>query len=199
MAATAILPPPSADNITRKRFTRDEVERMLDAGLFDGQRYELIGGDLIDKMGQKPPHAFSISILLAWLSEVFGSGCVRAQLPIEAGTKDRKWNLPEPDLAVLAQTTNADYRGRHPRGDELQLAIEVADTTLRHDLTTKRSLYARAGVPEYWVLDIQGRRLLIHRQPRRGDYGKTDVWTETRFAAPESRPENRIRVAKLLP
>ena len=187
-----VTPPP------RKRFTRAEVQSMLDAGLFNGQRFELMDGDLIDKIGQKPPHALAIRILLAWLAEVFGAESVQVQSPIEAGSPDQERSLPEPDLAVLADA-NADYSQRHPRGDELLHAIEVADSTVRYDATTKRDLYARAGVPEYWVLDIPGRRFIVHRQLTGGRFEEIAAFSDEETIAPAFRPDLSIVVLRCLP
>ena len=72
MSAAHLPPPTTIDEPRRKRFTRAEVERMLEGGLFEGQRYELIEGDLIDKMGQHPPHAYVIGLVVAWLTDVLG-------------------------------------------------------------------------------------------------------------------------------
>ncbi|HEY3455641.1 MAG TPA: Uma2 family endonuclease [Bryobacteraceae bacterium] len=188
MSAATLQPP-------RKRFTRDEVEQMLDAGLFAGQRFELIDGDLIDKMGQNPPHSYSLSLLLACLVKIFGVERVRMQQPSEAAPAERERSLPEPDLAVLAEVKD-EYRRRHPRGDELLLAIEVADTTVRYDATTKRDLYARAGVPEYWVLDIPGRRLIVHRGLMQGQFEQIDTLPES---AVVSAGGMQIPVSELLP
>lgn len=107
---------------------------MAEAGLFDGERFELIDGDLIDKMGQKPPHANAIRLCLAQLIKIFGVGLVQAQLPIEAGPADRERSVPEPDLAVLREA-KPDFSRRHPNGRELALLVEISDTTLRHDAT----------------------------------------------------------------
>src|SRR5258708_1406621 len=96
MSAATLQPP-------RKRFTRGEVEQMLEAGLFAGQRLELIDGELIDKMGQNPPHAYAIQALLSWLVKVFGAQQTRVQLPLEAAVAEQERSLPEPDLAVLAE------------------------------------------------------------------------------------------------
>jgi len=149
--------------LPRKRFTRPEVYEMLDTGIFAGQRFELIDGDLIDKMGQSPSHAWAIHTVMVVLMEVFGIELVDVQMPIEAGSADREHSEPEPDLTVLA-ARKPDFQYRHPNGHELALAVEVADTTLRHDALRKCDLYARAGVREYWVLDLNGRRLLVHRE-----------------------------------
>jgi Uma2 family endonuclease len=188
MSAATLQPP-------RKRFTRDEVEQMLGAGLFAGQRFELIDGDLIDKMGQNPPHSYAIRTLFAWLIQIFGAKQVQVQQPIEASAPDRERSVPEPDLAVLVEL-KADYRQRHPRGDELLLAIEVADTTAQYDATTKRDLYARAGVPEYWVLDINSRRLIVHRNLSQGKFEQIESVPET---AVVSIRDAQIPVSELLP
>jgi Uma2 family endonuclease len=188
MSAATLQPP-------RKRFTRREVEQMLEAGLFAGQRFELIDGDLIDKMGQNPPHSSAIRFLIAWLTKIFGAERILVQLPVEAAAAERERTLPEPDMAVLIES-KADYRRRHPRGDELLLAVEVADTTVRYDATMKRDLYARAGVPEYWVLDIGGRRVVVHRTPVAGKYEQIDSVPEN---AAVSAGGMQIPVSELLP
>lgn len=196
---TAILQPPALNSEPpRKRFTRSEVEQMLDTGLFAGQRFELINGDLIDKMGQNPPHAHSIQALLQWLGVVFGLAAVRVQLPIEAAAAEQERSLPEPDFVVVAES-RPDYRIRHPRGDEVLLAVEVADTSARSDATTKRDLYARAGVREYWVVDLAARRIIVHRNLQQGRFESVTILSESDSVAVEARPEETIAVAALLP
>jgi Uma2 family endonuclease len=197
--SAAILPASSAaDSLRRKRFTRGEVDRMLELGIFDGQRCELIDGELIDKMGQNPPHAQAIRNLFSWLIAFFAPGQLQMQLPIEVKPGDSDWSLPEPDLAILAEV-GGEYGKRHPRGDELLLVVEVADTSLRQDLTTKRDLYARASVGEYWVLDLQSRRLIVHRNPGQGEYLETAILNEGDLASCPTRPERTIAVRDLLP
>jgi len=197
--SAAILPAaPAADSLRRKRFRRSEFDRMLELGLLDGQRCELIDGELIDKMGQNPPHAQAIRNLFAWLAGLFGVGPLQMQLPIEAKPGDSDWSLPEPDIAVLAET-GGEYGKRHPRGDELLLVVEVADTSLRQDLTTKRDLYARASVAEYWVLDLQSRRLIVHQLPQQGEYRETAILNEGDRVSCASHPEQTIAVRDLLP
>jgi Uma2 family endonuclease len=197
--SAAILPAsPGADSPRRKRFTRAEVDRMQELGIFDGQRCELIDGELIDKMGQNPPHAYAIQRLFVWLIGLFGPDRLRIQSPIEVKAGDSEWSLPEPDIAVLTEADVA-YGKRHPRGDELQLVVEVADTSLRQDLTTKRDLYARAGVGEYWVLDLQSRRLIVHRNPAQGEYRETAILSEGDHASCGGHPEQTIVVRDILP
>jgi Uma2 family endonuclease len=155
----------------RKRFTREQVSAMLDAGVFAGERFELIDGELIDKMGQNPPHASAIADLNSILTDLYGTRRIRIQMPIRVGGEDDQWNEPEPDLAVLAAGRTAnDFRREHPRATDLELVVEVADSTLRYDTTRKRELYARAGVPLFWVLDISAMTLHVFSDPSNGSY-----------------------------
>jgi len=201
MAASILQPPVSSDPpLPRKRFTRSEVDQMLDSGIFAGQRFELIDGELIDKMGQKPPHASTIQRCMELLATIFGLARVRGQLPMEGGPVDRERSVPEPDLAVLAEA-KPDFSRRHPNGWELTLLIEVSDTTLRHDATRKRDLYARAGVPEYWVLDLNGRRLIVHRglNVEENQYASIESYQADEAVAIDSHPGQSIFVSALLP
>jgi Uma2 family endonuclease len=195
----AILQPPVLETGAppHKRFTRVEVERMLETDIFAGQRFELIDGELIDKRGQNPPHFYGIRVLNRWLLSIFGPDLVQVQGPVQAAGPDHDWSVPEPDLAVLAELKD-DYRRRHPRGDELILAVEVADTTIRWDLTRKRDLYARAGVAEYWVLDVNQRRLIVHRNLINGAFQQISTLSETDSISISGRPET-ILISQLLP
>lgn len=183
--------------LPRKRFTREEVEEMMDAGFFVGQRYELIDGDLIDKMGQRPPHAFGIRLVQVWLASFIEIGRIRVQLAMEAACEDRRWTIPEPDVAVVGED-KPDYAQRHPRGDEMLLVVEVSDTTARFDLTRKAVLYACAGVPEYWVSNLVRRELVIHREPVGSQYRSIRIHSEDEMVSIEGRAE-AMRVGDLLP
>ena len=183
--------------LPRKRFTREEFDRLIESGFFEGQRYELIDGDLIDKMGQNPPNAVAIQLALVWLGTVFNLKLIRVQLSIEVSTADRLGSVPEPDLAVLAEW-KSEYAKRHPRGDELLLAIEVSDTSAAFDLSRKALLYAAAGVPEYWVLGLRHRLLVLHREPSDTGYRSTRLFAEHETVTLESRSE-AVRVGDLLP
>jgi Uma2 family endonuclease len=198
MSAASLLPFQSAaEALPRKRFTREEVEKYIEAGFFDGQRFELIDGDLLDKMGQKPPHSAAIQLLLATLAKLLDIALIRIQLPIEVSGADRERSLPEPDVAVLAEP-KPDYHKRHPRGDELLLVVEVSDTTASFDLTRKAALYAAAGVPEYWVLDLTRRILVVHRRPDGSTYRLLQLFSEADTVSMEGRSDT-VRVSDILP
>jgi Uma2 family endonuclease len=169
MSAAPQLPYDEELYSRRKRFTRQEVERLLDMGFFDGQRYELIDGELLDKMGQNPPHAEIIQNLTEILGRIFGNRLLRIQLPMEASGEDRDRSVPEPDVAVLRER-KPEFKRRHPRGHELLLLVEVSDSSSRFDLGRKAQIYAAAGVPEYWVVDVK--RGIVDRRcdPAEGAY-----------------------------
>jgi Uma2 family endonuclease len=147
---------------------------------------------------QNPSHAQAIWNLFAWLIGLFGPDRLHIQSPIEVKPGDSDWSLPEPDISVLADT-GGEYAKRHPRGDELLLVVEVADTSLRQDLITKRDLYARASVAEYWVLDLQSRRLIVHRHPEHGEYRETTILNEGDRASCAGHPEQTVAVRDFLP
>jgi Uma2 family endonuclease len=159
-------------DLQRKRFTRDELHRIEESGVLEG-RYELIDGDLIQRIGQTPTHAYALRGVYTWMAHLHLS----VRCPIEVATADRQFNEPEPDIAILREF-KPEYRERHPRGDELTLVIEIADSSSRFDLTIKAALYARAAVPEYWVLDLTRRVLVIHRDPQNGAYSRIEQLAE---------------------
>jgi Uma2 family endonuclease len=185
--ATVLNPPViSPPALRHKKFTRAEMDRILETGILAGQRLELI-----DKMSPGPRHAGTIQILADLLVAVFGQGHIRTQLPIEAGGLDREWSQPEPDVAVLRARGN--FQHRHPEGHELLFAMEVSDTSVRHDSGRKRDIYANAAVPEYWVLDLEGRKLLVFRSLQSGAYTESLTLGEA-----DSIPHINISVSELL-
>src|SRR5207237_10687123 len=112
----------------------------------------------------------------------FGFERVQIQLPIEVAPEDHERSSPEPDVAVLAEA-KVEYQRRHPRGDELLLIVEVAESSARLDLTVKARLYASACVPDYWALAIANRWLIIHRHPLDGEYRQVTSLGEQETAA----------------
>jgi Uma2 family endonuclease len=160
---------PARVDPSRKRWTRVECEALCSTGLFAEQKLELIEGDLINKAGKTQPHVVSTVLLLEWLMGVFGTGTVLHAAPIDVAPEDNSSSEPEPDLMVLARPFS-DFTNANPQPRDLQLVIEVADSTLSFDLTMKASLYARAGIADYWVLDLTDRRMLVHRDPQGDRY-----------------------------
>ena len=155
---------------TTIRWTVEDLRKIERA--FPAQRMELIEGELYSKMGQNPPHAYCLQALASVLVGIYGSSYVRIQLPISLLTEDKQDSEPEPDLAVTWHTFE-EYRTAHPSPGQIRLLIEVADTSVDIDEGVKLALYARNGIAEYWVADVNERALLIFTQPSDLGYGHT--------------------------
>jgi Uma2 family endonuclease len=184
-----------------RRWTRAEYERLVELGVFrPGERLELVGGDLVVREPQGGPHATAVGLADDALRAAFGAGwIVRSQGPLALDDESE----PEPDVTVVAGRRR-DYRLVHP--SRPALVVEVAESSLAFDRDHKGSLYARAGVADYWIVDLPGRALEVHRDPApdaRAPFG----WryrTRRRFAggdtvAPLAAPHALVAVADLLP
>jgi Uma2 family endonuclease len=183
---------------SRKRWTRAECAGLEASGLLDQQHLELVEGELIDKMGKNRPHVNGLSLMYAWLLEVFGARFVSPNAPIDVSPEDNPSNQPEPDIIVLNRDLS-HFRSANPGPQDLHLVVEVADTTLNFDLTTKAALYARAGIADYWVLDVSGRRLIVHRHPQSGKYMAILVYNEQENVAPLAAPHAMFKAADAFP
>lgn len=160
--ATTIPNPKRLYRPRRKIWTRAEYERMTALGVFSpDDRLELIEGEIVYKMPQNSPHVTGINLTAKTLRSLLTEQMhIRIQAPMALGNRSE----PEPDVAVVAGTER-DYEESHPT--TALLIVEVSDSTLRTDRTTKAGLYARAGIAEYWILNLVERVLEVHRQPAR--------------------------------
>jgi Uma2 family endonuclease len=170
----------------RKHWTRAECDAFEAAGLFADQHLELVEGELINKMGKKRNHVNTATIVAAWLSEVFGPEFVNHEAPIDVAPEDNPTSEPEPDIIVLARRSR-EFQS-NPRPTDIRLLVEISETTLGFDLTTKAGLYASAGIPEYWVFDILERRLIVHRHPLAGRYESVTMYSQHESVAPLAAP-----------
>lgn len=197
-AFTEVLPPPVPQIPPRKRWTRAECEALAKLGIFDQDRVELVEGELISKMGKRRPHANALARAIHWTVEGFGWRFVQQQVPIDVAPRDNPTNEPEPDLIVL-QREFTEFPLANPGPEDLILVFEISDSEFVYDLTTKASLYARAEISEYWVLDCTGRRLILHREPKSGAYASIVVYKEHESVAPLAAPHAQFRVADAFP
>jgi Uma2 family endonuclease len=171
-----------------------ECATLEESGLWDQQRLELVHGELISKMGKKRPHVNALVAVQAWLVRSFGEQFVNPEAPIDVAPEDNPTNEPEPDLVVLSRASR-EFRDSNPRPADLRLIVEISDSTLGFDLTTKAELYARAGIVEYWVVDVAARRLIVHREPREGLYRAVTAYGEQETVCPLALPEREFRIA----
>ncbi|HEX8911294.1 MAG TPA: Uma2 family endonuclease [Humisphaera sp.] len=144
------------------RFSLEDYLRMSELGLFEAGKVEFIAGEVIDVPPQKNLHSSGVTRARKWADRAFDDRThwVRVQMTLQVGQ-----SLPDPDVAVLDFPDTADdsFAG----ADRALLVIEVSDTTLLADTSSKMSLYASGGVADYWVLSIPDRTLIVHREPVR--------------------------------
>jgi Uma2 family endonuclease len=193
-------PPPANSGPKPWRWTRNQYYKLGELGFFDGKRVELIRGEIIEMSPQGWPHAVGKSKVADALRAAFaGIGTVMEQTPHPMPDSD-----PEPDVRVIAGRYE-DYTDHPPTA---LLLVEVADSTLAYDTTTKAELYATAGVAEYWVLDLNAGALHVFRHPQplplpkelgATAYQTHNVLGPTDTVSPLAAPAAVIRVADLLP
>jgi Uma2 family endonuclease len=144
---------------------------------------------------QGSPHAAAIRRCRRWFETALGAiAQVQAQLPIHLDN----YSEPEPDVAIVAPD-DRDYCDRHPTVAEVLLLIEVSDSTLAYDCKTKAIAYAQAGIPDYWVIDVEHRQLLVWRDPTPTGYSSPLVIEEQGAIVPLAFPQLRVPVVELLP
>jgi Uma2 family endonuclease len=164
--------------VPRHLFTVDEYYRMYEAGIFSqDDRVELIDGEIVEMSPIGSNHAACVLRLNALLNRLIGARAfVSVQSPVRLGKRTE----PEPDIALLAPRDDY-YASGHPEPADLLLIIEVADTSLSYDLDMKAPRYARAGIAEYWLVDLPGEAIEVYSEP-----GKSRYQQATRFERGET-------------
>lgn len=156
----------------QRRFTVDEYYRMGEAGVFgEDDRVELLDGHIYALSPIGSEHAACVRRLSRLFQrDVESHAIVSTQNPVRLNEASE----PDPDLALLSPRDD-DYAARHPRPDDVMLVVEVADTSATFDRDVKRPLYARAGIPELWIVDLAENRIAVHRSPRDDAYAERQL------------------------
>ncbi len=197
-------PPPSKVGFAPRpfRWTLVNFRRLGETGIFNDRKVILIDGEILEVPVDNPPHATGISLAVERIQQAFGSRFYvrnQAGLPLQLETD------PVPDVAVVPGSIR-DYAVAHPTPHQIQLIVEVSDSTLAFDLRVKSHLYATAGIPDYWVVDVNALQLHVHREPvadetapRGFRYASVRVLASADRIAPLAAPDSPIAVADLLP
>jgi Uma2 family endonuclease len=148
--------------LARRLITVDEYYRMVEVGILtERDRVELIHGEIIKMSPIGSKHAAIVDRLNKILNEsLSGKAIVRIQNPVMINSL----NEPEPDIAILKYADDY-YVKKHPGPDDIYLVIEVSDTTFAYDKEIKLPLYASAGIPEFWLINIERNEIEVHRSP----------------------------------
>ena len=165
------------------RLTVRQYHEMIQRGILtDDDPVELLQGLLVTKMPKNPPHRIATGLVRDALQALLPPGWyVDTQEPITTGDSE-----PEPDVAVIRGDTR-QYADRHPGPGDVALVVEVADTTLERDRTSKRAVYARARLPVYWIVNLVDRRVEVYLDPA-GDDESPDYQTRTQYGPADDVP-----------
>lgn len=174
------------------RFNRDAIIQMVDSGVFEQfGRWEVIDGVMIHMSPSWLPHSRALSLVNIF----FGMNLAgRYQTTVDQLVLFGDDGMHAPDIAVF----EAGFSKRMPEASDLRLVIEIAEASLAYDLGTKADRYAAFGIPELWVVDLEGRRLVVHRDPGANGYGSVTATDWSVAASPLIAPEVTLTLADIL-
>lgn len=180
--------------ITTAKWTLEDYHRMIEVGLLENRRVELLNGEIIELSPEGPEHAQQNTNAADYLKGVLGDrAVVRDAKPI---TLPENGSEPEPDLAIV-EPRRTLYHTRHPYPENIFWLIEFSNTSLIKDLQVKRKTYAAAEVQECWVVNLTSRQISVFRDPVDGDY-RTEKTFQTGTISPLAFPDLAISVQRLL-
>lgn len=181
--------------VTRHRFTVAEYERMGQIGILsEDERVELVCGEIIEMSPIGERHAASVNVLDEIVRERLGRGVtVSVQNPVLLND----FSEPQPDLLILKRRADF-YRHAHPRPEDVLVVIEVSDSTLELDRTVKMPLYAGAGIPEAWLVNLPDERIEVYSDPVGGVYQTVRSYARGRRLQSHTLASLRLSVSKVL-
>ncbi|NEU82884.1 Uma2 family endonuclease [Nostoc sp. UIC 10630] len=176
--------------VTPVKWTIDEYHQMIAAGILDDRRIELLKGEIVEMPPKGEPHAYFSSEAEEYLIQLLDNrATVRPSKPITLPNNSE----PEPDIAVV-QRLRREYLEYHPYPENIFWLIKYSDSSLDKDLQIKTKVYAEVEIPEYWVVNLRKRQLIIFRYPQDGDYAsKTTLTGGTIY--PQAFPDLAISVS----
>lgn len=175
--------------------TADEYERMGEAGIFSPDaRLELLEGSIYELPPIRPPHAACITHLNMLLHPLFDR---RLIISIQNPVRLDNFSEPQPDIALLRWRDDF-YRHAHPTPADKMLVIEVADSTVESDRSYRLPLYAKAGIPEVWIVNLPGETIELDAEPASGVYQVSKTFKRGEEVQAQGVSELRVGVADIL-
>jgi len=185
-----------AVQLTKRLFTVDDFYRMVDAGiLHEKDRVELIEGEVLAMSPIGSPHGAAVDRANRALVNAAGE---RAIVRVQGSVRLDRYNQPQPDV-VLLRPKKDFYATKHPGPLDILLIVEVAQSFIEYDKTIKARIYARTGVVEYWVADIDQDCVLVYSNPSKDGYRSLRQLVRGESISPELLPQCRIAIDSLLP
>ncbi|HEX5718132.1 MAG TPA: Uma2 family endonuclease [Thermoanaerobaculia bacterium] len=183
-------------SVAAHHWTREEYERVVETGAFEGWKIELVEGVLHDMAPKSTQHTGTVHKILGELRKVSSERPldVHPQMPLAVSAD----SLPEPDIAVVPEDPEGDcYSAHHPT--TAVLVVEVADLSLQYDREVKAAIYARAAIPEYWIVNLVARQLEIHREPTGDAFRSRSILGPSDQVSPLFAPDVSLPMTRLLP
>ncbi|MBI2760056.1 MAG: Uma2 family endonuclease [Chloroflexi bacterium] len=190
----AVEPKPTGDQPARRRFTVDEYEQMIEAGILrDGERVELIEGEIVEMAAMSGVHAGGVTRANLWFSRRTGDDVlVQVQCPIRLTRSE-----PEPDIALL-RAREGIYEPGLPIPTDVLLLLEIAVSSLAYDRRRKIPLYGREGIVEAWLVDLETRTIWVYRQPGPNGYGQARQYARDKVIVPVAFPDLTVPVSAIV-
>ena len=174
------------------KWNLDDYHQMIESGLLDDRSLELINGEIIQMSPEGIAHSFYCRGTAKCLRSILGD---RAEIGEAHPIMIPNDSEPEPDIAIL-RTPDTLYQHRHPLPADVFWLIEIANTTLVKDLGVKKDLYALAGIPEYWVMNLQTLKLIVFRDLHHNRY-ESELCLNGGMISPLAFPDISIDVSRL--
>lgn len=172
-----------------------DYHSMIEAGIFrPDERVELLAGQLIQMAAKGSPHRAAVTRIRRILEQLLGD---RVLVCVQDPVQLDDYSEPEPDIAVV-KPDPLDYETHHPDVSDIFWLVEVSDSTIFYDCGEKALAYSRAGIQEYWVLDLKRRRLHVFRQPKDWGYGDRTILSADAMISPISFPDCVVTIAAFL-
>lgn len=151
--------------VTTYKWSVSQWHDLVDTGVLAGKPVELLDGEIIEMSPEGIPHTYTNQSVSDYLREIFkAKALIRESHPITLDNSE-----PEPDIAIV-RLPKTIYKEHHPYSEDIYLLIEVSKSTLKLDLQTKSKIYARNSIPEYWIIDLVNKKLVVHTQPSDDTY-----------------------------
>ncbi|NJK55357.1 MAG: Uma2 family endonuclease [Pleurocapsa sp. SU_5_0] len=174
------------------KWSIDEWHKLVDSGVLEGKPVELLEGNIVEMSPEGIEHSYTNQSVSDYLRDLLqGKAHVRDAHPITLDNSE-----PEPDIAIVKLPATL-YRSHHPYPQDIYWLIEVSSKTLKKDLGQKIITYARNGIPEYWVIDLKNKKLIIHAQLQNNSYSQT-IECRSGIITSQAFPDLEINLERLL-
>lgn len=179
-------------SVTTYKWTLEQWHQLVETGVLAGQNVEFIEGEIIHMSPEGIPHSFSNQSIGNYLKELLKeTAIILERYPITLDNSE-----PQPDITIVRYPRDI-YRNHHPLPEDIYLLIEISNSTLKFDLSTKAALYARNQIKEYWIVDLVNKKLIVHTHPIGNSYSSINKYSSGTISC-SSFPDIDIALNKLL-